>query len=80
MSKIVKRGEKYFIKKKVANGEAMQAGVECETSEHPTMSPDQIKILVKDHLKEDPKYYDEYMDEESSKESDEEETDETEEK
>jgi hypothetical protein len=75
---IVKRGEKYFIKKKVANSEAMQSGIECETSEHPTMSPDQIKILVKDHLKEDPKYYDEYMDEESPEESVEEETDEKE--
>lgn len=67
---IIKRGEKFFIKKKNANSEATKVGIECETKEHPTMPPEAIKILVADHLREDPKYYAEYMDEETHEKTD----------
>jgi hypothetical protein len=65
MAKLIKKGKKYFIKKKVAQSSAMTVGIQCETEEHPSMNPDQIRILVQDHLKEDPHYYDEYTNEES---------------
>ena len=64
--KLIKKGEKYFIKKKVANGAAMAKGIECESEEHPTMDPEAVKTLVQDHLKEDPQFYDDYMAEEET--------------
>jgi len=38
----------------------LQTGIDIETKEHPSVSPEEIKQLVQDHLSEDPNYYDEY--------------------
>jgi hypothetical protein len=72
LQEMIKKGEKYFIQKKAGSTEATKVGIECETKEHPTIPPESIKILVADHLKEDPKYYDDYMedDEENNEEDD----------
>lgn len=40
-----------------ADNPAYQRGIQEETAEHPTMTPDIIAQLVKDHLRIDPNYY-----------------------
>lgn len=40
-----------------ADNPAYQRGIQEETTEHPTMTPDIIAQLVKDHLRIDPNYY-----------------------
>lgn len=49
-------GKKPGPKKKAPNP-AYQRGIQDETAEHPTMTPDIIAQLVKDHLRIDPNYY-----------------------
>ena len=67
---IIKRGEKFFIKKKNANSEAVKVGIQCEMEEHPTIDEATAKTLVMDHLKEDAQYYKDYVAEESDDKKD----------
>lgn len=71
MATLIKRGDKYFKKKKTFMNEAVKMGMEVESKEHPEFDEKTIKQLVQDHLKEDPEYY-----EEEEKDEEEEETEE----
>ena len=70
MAKLVKRGEKYFIKKdKQVDEECLEKGTKIEAEEHPSFTEKQVRQIAMDHLKEDPEYYEDEENEEEETEA-----------